>query len=315
MGEQMKRRSIAVATTIGLLVAGSVVLAVAGPGAAEPQAIPSGNLVKNPGAEANAGGDHYVRNVAPNGWAMGEGEVRPIQIVRYAEHPHLPNRAVSAAIGGGRNFFGGGYPSTVSSAFQMIDVVGAAPEIDGGGLRACVSAYLGGTRAYEARARVTVEFLDEGEARLGQLQVGPVTQGHRKNTTTLLRRAAQSALPRATRQLRVTITSESGGRTSNYSSVDNVSVSLTRGACEPMLAVRCMGGVLVATVTPSDIARTQRVRFQVTGAKGRKHVSDARAPYSARIPMTGLTGRLTVTATVTQAGSGNVVLTTRSRRC
>ena len=31
--------------------------------------------------------------------------------------------------------------------------------------------------------------------------------------------------------------------------------------------------------------------------------------------MTGLTGRLTVTATVTQAGSGNVVLTTRSRRC
>ena len=256
-----------------------------------------------------------MKNIAPNGWTGGAGEARPIQVVQYAEHPHLPSRAISTAVGGGRNFFGGGYPSTASSAFQMITVSAAAPEIDAGGLRACLSAYLGGARAYEARARVAVEFMDEAEVRLGQLQAGPVTQGHRKNTTALLRRAAQSAVPRNTRQLRVTITSESGGRTSNYSSVDNISVSLTRGACEPVLAVRCTGGALVATVTPADIARTQRVRFAVRGARGSKQATVARAPFSARIAMTGLTGRLTVTATVTQAGSGNVVLTKKSRRC
>jgi hypothetical protein len=294
------------------ITAGLVVVAL---GSAGETAIPAGNLVKNPGAEANAGGDHYVKNVAPNGWTKGEGETRPIQVIRYAEHPHLPNRAVSTAIGGGRNFFGGGYPSTVSSAFQMIDVSGATPEIDSGGLRACLSAFLGGAKAYEARARVTVEFLDEGEVRVGQMQAGPVTQGNRQNTTTLLRRTAQLGVPRNTRQLRVTITSESGGRTSNYSSVDNISVSLTRGTCEPVLAVRCAGGALVASVTPSDIGRTQRVRFEIRGAKGSKQVNDTRAPFSATVPMTGLSGRLTVTATVTQTGSGPIVLSKKSRRC
>jgi hypothetical protein len=68
-------------------------------------------------------------------------------------------------------------------------------------------------------------------------------------------------------------------------------------------------------VTPSDAVRTQRVRFQVRGAKGQKLANDARAPFTARVPMTGLTGRLTVTATLAQAGGGNVVLTRKSRRC
>jgi hypothetical protein len=113
----------------------------------------------------------------------------------------------------------------------------------------------------------------------------------------------------------VTITAESGGGPSNYSSADNISVSFTNGACEPVLAARCTGGALVATVTPSAIAKTQRVRFTVRGAKGSKAVTDARAPYSARITMAGLTGRLTVTAAVTQAGSGTIVLTKKTGRC
>ncbi|HUG64269.1 MAG TPA: hypothetical protein VMK83_03550 [Gaiellaceae bacterium] len=314
----MTRRSIAVAATLGLVVIGSVVLAAAGPGAAEQQAIPAGNLVKNPGGEANLGGDFHTRNIAPNGWTKGEGAKpygNPIQVIRYGPDSRYPDVAVARAIGGGRSFFGGGYPSTLSTSFQTIAVSGAASEIDGGGVKACLSAYLGGYRDQPGRARVTVEFLGEDEARLGQVQAGPVVQSHRKAVTTLLRRAVQSAVPRNTRQLRVTITAESGGSSSNYGYADNISVALTRGACEPVLAVRCTGGALVATVTPSDIARTQRVRFQVRGPKGSRVVNDARAPYSARVPMTGLTGRLTVAATVTQAGSGPIVLTKKSRRC
>ncbi len=182
-------------------------------------------------------------------------------------------------------------------------------------MRACLSAYLGGFRTDGGRARVTVEFLDEGEARLGQVQAGPVTQGHRKGVTAMLRRAAQSAVPRNTRQLRVTITAESGRSSNNRGYADNVSVALTRGLCEPVLAVRCAGGALVATVTPSGIARTQRVGFAVRGASGIKLAIASQAPFRARIPMTGLTGSLTVTANVTQAGSGPIVLTKKSRRC
>jgi hypothetical protein len=316
----MTRGSIAVAASVGLVVIGSVVLAAAGPGAAEQQAIPAGNLVTNPGGEANAGGPHHTTNTAPNGWTKGEGgeQGAPIQIVRYGDgsRVHYPLRAQAQVIGGGANFFAGGYPApTTSTAFQMIDVARAAPEIDGGGVKACLSAYLGGFRNDAGRARVTVEFLDDGEARLGQVQAGPVTQGHRKSVTVLLRRTAQAAVPRNTRQLRVTITAESSGRQDNFGYADNISVALTRGACEPVLAVRCQGGALVATVTPSGIARTQRVRFQVRGASGSKVATDARAPYTARVPMTGLSGRLTVTATVTQAGMGNVILTAKSRRC
>jgi len=101
----------------------------------------------------------------------------------------------------------------------------------------------------------------------------------------------------------------------HYAFADNVVVALTKGRCIPQLAVRCQRGALLATVTPSDGVRTQRVRLQVRGAKGQKLVNDARAPYSARVPMSGLTGRLTVNATLTQAGGGNVVLTKRSRHC
>jgi hypothetical protein len=315
----MKRRSIAIGSA-GFTAAGVILLATATPGVAEQTAIPAGNLVKNPGAEANFGGEHHTGNIAPNGWTKGEPAAglrygAPIQVVRYGPDSRYPDVAVARAIGGGRGFFAGGYPNTVSYSFQVIDVSGAAPEIDGGGVKACLSAYLGGYRDQPGRARVTVEFLDEGEARLGQVQAGPVVQSHRKAVTTMLRRAAQAAVPRNTRQLRVTITAESGGSASNYGYADNISVALTRGACEPVLAVRCQGGALVATVTPSAIARTQRVSYTVRGGKGSKKATAARAPYTARVPMTGLTGRLTVTAVVTQAGSGNIILTKKSRRC
>jgi hypothetical protein len=79
--------------------------------------------------------------------------------------------------------------------------------------------------------------------------------------------------------------------------------------------VRCDRGSLVATVMPSDVARTQRVRFHVQGVKGSKQVNDGAVPYAARVPMGRLAGPLTVTATVVQAGSGAVVLTKKSRRC
>jgi hypothetical protein len=82
-----------------------------------------------------------------------------------------------------------------------------------------------------------------------------------------------------------------------------------------VLTVRCVKKALVATVTPSSVAKTQGVRFAVKSGTRTKQARDARAPYTGRFTMDGFSGPLTVTATVRQAGFGNVGLTRNSRHC
>ncbi len=202
-------------------------------------------------------------------------------------------------------------------------MAGAAADVDAGGVNACLSAYLGGVGPIADVARVEVEFLGDDEKSLGRLQVGPVTPAQRKSENVLLRRAAQRVVPKNTRQLRVVITAEhfAGAATNqsarrggpNQAYVDNISVALTKGSCEPVLTVKCVKKALVATVT-SGVAATQRVRFAVKGGKTKQAV-DGRAPHTAKFTMAGLTGRLTVTAVVTQKGGGTLTLVKKSKRC
>jgi len=315
----MTVRSLIVAITAGL-----VVVAL---GSAGGTAIPAGNLVKSPGVEAQpatASTAEQAATYAPRGWerasVRGPGEPeRPASgfvVARYGTHGYFPSSAVGRAIGGGRNFLFGGYPHRSATATQTIDVSGSAADIDAGGVKACLSGYLGGTRNWaDYTIRVDVAFLTEDEAARGGLRIGPVFPAQRKNETAMLRRAAERVVPAGTRLLRVVVTANSSAGSPIYAYADNISVALAKGPCEPVLAVRCAGGALVATVTPSAVARTQRVSFVVRAAKGSKQLARPRAPYSARITMGGLTGRLTVTATVNQAGSGPIVLTKKSRRC
>ena len=315
----MTVRSLIVAITAGL-----VVVAL---GSAGDSAIPAGNLVKSPGVEAQpatASTSEQAATYAPRGWERssvrgpGQPETRDsgFVVARYGTHGYFPSSAVGRAIGGGRNFLFGGYPHRSATATQTLDVSRSAPEIDAGGVKACLSGYLGGTRNWsDYTIRVDVAFLTEDEAARGGLRIGPVFPAQRKNETTMLRRTAERVVPAGTRALRIVVTASSSGGSPIYAYADNISVALTKATCEPVLSVRCAGGALVATVTPSAAARTQRVRFAVRGARGSKQVNDARAPFTARVPMAGLTGRLTVTATVTQVGSGPIVLTKTSRRC
>jgi hypothetical protein len=295
-------------------------------GNAATTALPSGNLVKNPGGEFPFGADTPNSTVRPTAWQpmpnpvpnRPPGEDPAAQVVRYGTHQFVLPVAVSKAIGGGRNFFAGKYGAgeKTAGAFQVIDVGGAAADIDAGGVKACLSAYLGGNVLGDSTAQAYLQFLGEDEAERGRLTLAPVTKGQRQGAATLLWRASERAVPQGTRMLKVWLNFAIVGQSwTHYAFADNVVVALTKGRCIPQLAVRCQRGALLATVTPSDGVRTQRVRFQVRGAKGQKLVNDARAPYSARVPMTGLTGRLAVSATLAQAGSGNVVLTKASRRC
>jgi hypothetical protein len=310
----MTPRGIAIASSTGIALAAAMValLLLLPTGEAATTVLPAGNLVKNPGAESPVGGPNPsgAPITYPGAWTSEEGVGRPVQSIRYGSWDLQP--ALSTAIGGGRTFFSGGYADKISRAFQIIDVSRAATDIDAGGVKACLSAYLGGARQSEYAARATLQFVGEGDAPRGELSIGPVTQSG-ATAPRLLWRASERAVPAGTRMLRVSLTFTGFWASGAYA--DNVSVALTKGRCMPQLAVRCQRGALLAAVTPSDAVRTQRVRFQVRGAKGQKLANDARAPFTARVPMAGLTGRLTVTATLTQAGSGNVILTRKSRRC
>jgi hypothetical protein len=303
-----RRRMLALIMVVSLLAAGAV--------DARTTSLPNGNVVKNAGGESPFGGDFTTRNIAPNGWEPADAnDGKSVQVVRYGKDSRLLPPTLAAAIGGGKSFFVGGYPSRIAVAEQMVDVAKAAADVDAGGVKACLSGYLGGGRKTDSTARVDLAFLAEDGSSLGQLRIGPVTRGQRRDEGTLLRRATEKAVPSGTRRLRVDIVMQSGGGPSNYGFADNISVALTRGACDPVLSVRCVSKSLVATVTPAAIAKTQRVRFSVKGGSRTTQAADGRAPYTARISMAGLTGRLTVTAGVQQAGSGTIVLTKRSRHC
>lgn len=304
---------------IALAGAGAVLLAATATAALTVRtALPAGNLVKNPGGEVPFGGDFWTRNIEPAVWVQvtdDDERGKGVQVVLYGKDPRLLDKSLSAAIGGGRNFFSGGYPSRIATAYQMLDVSGAAPEIDAGGVKSCLSAYLGGSKNNPTTARVDLQFLGEDGSVLGSLRIGPVTRGQRLDAGTLLRRASEKGVPANTRQLKVSFTAESGGGPSNVGYADNISVALVKGgSCDPVLVVKCVKKALVATVNPSGVAPTQRVRFAVKGGKTKQAV-DGRAPHTAKFTMAGLTGRLTVTAAVTQKGGGTLTLTKKSRRC
>ncbi len=313
------RRPLALTAACVLALALSATVAMTAPTAQ--MALPAGNLVKNPGGEVPFGGELYIRNIAPTVWQKEDvkdtdGRVgNGVQVIRYGKDSRNLPTTLAASIGGGRNFFSGGYPSRISTAFQILDVSAAAAEIDAGGVKSCLSAYLGAPKNSPATARVDLQFLGEDESVLGALRLGPVTRGQRLDAGTLLRRASEQGVPANTRMLRVSLTMESGGGPTNVGYADNISVALVKGgACDPVLTVKCVKKALVATVTPSAVAPTQRVRFTVKAGKTKQAV-DGRAPHTAKFTMDGLKGKLTVTATVSQKGGGTITLAKKSKRC
>jgi hypothetical protein len=195
-------------------------------------ALPAGNLVKNPGGEFPFGGTFVTANIKPAAWkvdAPTKGD-KGVQVVRYGPDNRLIAPDVSKAIGGGRSYLVGGYPSKVATASQTISVGKAAPEIDAGRVKTCLSAFLGGSKNSPSSARIDLKYLDQKEAGLGRLRIGPVTRGARLDAGTMKLRKAEGKVPARTRALLVTFTAISGAGL-NYGSADNISVTLTKGTC------------------------------------------------------------------------------------
>jgi hypothetical protein len=289
-----------------------VALFIAGPLGAGTGAIPSGNLVTNPGAEDN--GTVYDIVVAPAGWTT----TGALSAWTYGALGDRPDKAFAASIGGGVNFFSGG-PGGVAgtpTARQTIDVSGAAVEIDAGGVAATLSAFIGGYTVSEDVAVVDALFYDDAGTRLGGVRIGPVSRDDRKRLTTLLKRSAVANVPKGTRRIDVVISVTVDNNGKNQAYVDNISLTLGKAitppaAGQPTLTVFCSGKALVAIVRPAKGSTVSSVTFLVNGKPA---AIDRKAPFTARIGTRGLPVQLKVTARVKQAGK-TVSLTKTTKRC
>jgi hypothetical protein len=250
-----------------LTVAGLTLAGTAAPASA---ALPSGNLLQNPGAEGGPGAATAADTVAPPSWLTTPN----FTAVQYTA-PGSPDATVVAQIGGGLNYFAGGQNTAVSTATQVVDVSVAAPEIDAGGARATLSGYLGGFAGQEDFATVDALFLDARGGQLGKLTIGPVTTAQRGGLTTLLPRATEGAVPAATRSVRVVMTStrQSGSYDDGY--LDNLGLVLSR------LGPPVLGrSVNVAAVSGRVFVRLP------AGASGRAASATQAAKGTAFVPLT-----------------------------
>ncbi len=210
-----------------LLVAVAFLLGAAGSAWA---AAPTGNLLRNPGAEAGAGSPDGNVVDAPPSWTT----TASFTAIKYGAPGGFPTTAQSRSIGAGRNFFGGGN-SALSTATQIVDVFTATAEIDGGSARATLSGYLGGFSSQDDSMTVTATYLNAHSfgTSLGSLRIGPVTATNRGGQTKLLRRAASGRIPVGTRAIQIVMTATRSAGTSNDGYADNI--SLTLAGAKPVL--------------------------------------------------------------------------------
>ena len=208
------------------VVAGLALAATAPAGAA----VPSGNLLVNPGAEAGPGAADSVAQPAVPGWTVES----TFTAVQYGA-PSFPTVADAGALGGGVNFFAGGPGGATSAATQIVDVSGAAAEIDAGKVGATLSALLGGYLGQTDHAAVTATFLNSaGAPGGGAIALPTVTSTDRNLTTGLIARTASGALPAGTRQISVRIDAIRDEGSYNDAYIDNVSLVVGSGVGGPV---------------------------------------------------------------------------------
>ena len=202
-------------------------LATAAPAGA---AIPSGNLLADPGAEsaqAATDSDHWF---LPDGWYDPESDTH-VTAVRYGT-TNFPTASDSTGISGGANFFAGGLPPGVGKTdegiAQDIDVSGAASEIDAGSVNITLGGCLGGYANQDDSADLTAGFYESGGSfPISELTVAGPLAADRGNTTKLLARQATVTAPSATRSIHVDLRMHRTSGPYNDGYADNLLLALT----------------------------------------------------------------------------------------
>jgi hypothetical protein len=225
----------------GLGLLGMLVAMVVGAPAAG-AAVPTGNLLPNPGAEAGSGSASGNDLVTIPGWTRvsvyggspqaseGPGPT----VVRYGA-PAFPTVAQGAALGGGTNFFAGG-PSagndtttTGYDAYLESDVAlprAVQPEVSAGDAQYALSACLGGYADQNDYASIFVYAEDSTGQGTASWGIDGPEAVHRGGVTELLPEARSGPLDPRTRFFKVVLDfyRESGPNTYNDGYADNVSL-------------------------------------------------------------------------------------------
>ncbi len=221
------------------------------PAASAAAALPPGNLLANPGAEAGPGAPDDATIDPPPGWtAVGD-----VTAVQYGAAGGFPATGDSSALGGGANFFAGGPDGDANAATQTVDVSGAAAEIDGGGVTATVSGDFGGYAGQDDNATLTATYLSADGAPLGTL----VSPRSRTPTATATPRCC-SARP-AARCPRAPAASACGSTSSAWTAHTTTATPTTSASRWAPDRSRC------STRASWPAASAARCRFRKPGAK------------------------------------------------
>jgi Phosphoesterase family len=213
------------------------------PASANP--VESPNLLVNPGAEAGDPSLSGYTSVSIPGWAVTGTPT----VVKYGTITRPPSplstpaplfpsflqfpRPDQGPADGGAQFFGGGNVATATLT-QVVDLSGAAPQIDSGTVPYTLSGWLGGFLDDPSAVTVNVAFLAANRSPLSIGTIGPVSVFDRGFKTALLQRETSGTIPAGTRSAVVVVNFiDRNPNASNYNNAYADNISLTVGAALP----------------------------------------------------------------------------------
>lgn len=173
----MRHRPAAVLVTTSVVGLGLLLSALPA------NAATTANLIKNPGAEAHAGGTGQV--VPIPSWTRQPAV--NATVVKYAA-PGFPNSTTPGPSGRGKNFFAGGPMSEPGGGalIQTISLAGLASKIDKGHAKFAVSGWFGGKSTENDNVGMELTFSDKNGSTVDDVTLGFVTASQRGNVTKLL---------------------------------------------------------------------------------------------------------------------------------
>ena len=144
----------------------------------------------------------------------------------YSQDSDLAAKDPGPADRGSWYFYGG--PSNPSStAYQDIDLAGAASQIDGGKVTFSFSGWIGGYSDQGDSMKVTALFMNWSGAALGSSTLGPVSAAERGNKSALIQKSQTGSVPAGTRMVRITMASTRTDGSDDDGLADSLALLLT----------------------------------------------------------------------------------------
>lgn len=186
-------------------------------GAPAGAAVPSGNLLRNPGAEDGPGARDTSTVPVPQWTTTGS----------FTARAYGTPGTLGPFEGGGANFFAGGEGSEVATGSQTVDVAADSELVDACRVNATASGWFGGLAGQGDSAGAEVAFIGAGGENLGGLpRLGDPTAADRGGTSGYLAYSQTRQVAPGTRAIRFTVSARRTDGTYNDGYADNLSLSL-----------------------------------------------------------------------------------------